>query len=166
MSKGYFIVLMATIMAADPFAVDSYLPGIPSMAEYQGVGVDSIATTVSFYIFGMALGQLIGGPLADRFDKRVVIIVGMSVYALSSFIIANAESLHLIQIARIIQAIGGGFAGVCVAPAIASSIGALILLTGSWQNIFYFSSINAIRRLYAIQGRCAICWFRRVVIVL
>lgn len=170
MSKGHFVVLMAMIMAAGPFAVDSYLPGIPSMAEYLGVGIDSVATTVSFYIFGMAIGQLIGGPLADRFDKRIVILGGLGVYALTSFIIANAESLHLIQISRILQAIGGGFAGVCVAPlvgmrekgneaaklfglialimvlapAIAPSIGALILLTGKWQNIFYFTAAYSI----------------------
>ena len=166
MSKGHFVVLMAMIMAAGPFAVDAYLPGIPSMAEYLGVGIDSVATTVSFYIFGMALGQLIGGPFADRFDKRTIIISGLVLYAVSSVVIASADNLHVIQISRIFQSIGGGFAGVCIAPmvrmrekgnaaaklfgliglimilapAIAPSIGALILLTGSWQNIFYFTA--------------------------
>ncbi|MGR5142041.1 multidrug effflux MFS transporter [Photobacterium sp. DNB23_23_1] len=164
MSRRHFIILMALIMAAGPFAVDAYLPGIPSMAEYLGVGVNSVATTVSFYIFGMALGQLIGGPLADRYNKRIIIIGGLILYAVASIIIASAASLHVIQIARIFQAIGGGFAGVCIAPlvrmrekgneaaklfglialimvlapAVAPSIGALILLTGGWQNIFYF----------------------------
>ncbi|WED23676.1 multidrug effflux MFS transporter [Vibrio sp. JC009] len=170
MSKGHFVVLMAMIMAAGPFAVDAYLPGIPSMAEYLGVGVDSVATTVSFYIFGMALGQLIGGPFADRFEKRSIIIGGLVLYAASSLIIASASDLHVIQISRILQAVGGGFAGVCIAPlvrmrekgnaaaklfglialimvlapAIAPSIGALILLTGKWQNIFYFTAAYAL----------------------
>lgn len=170
MSKGHFVVLMAMIMAAGPFAVDAYLPGIPSMADYLGVGVDSVATTVSFYIFGMAMGQLIGGPFADRFEKRTIIIGGLVLYAMSSIVIASADNLHVIQISRILQAIGGGFAGVCIAPlvrmreqgnaaaklfglialimvlapAIAPSIGALILLTGKWQDIFYFTAIYAL----------------------
>ncbi|NOI67131.1 multidrug effflux MFS transporter [Vibrio sp. 99-8-1] len=170
MSKGHFVVMMALIMAAGPFAVDAYLPGIPSMAEYLGVGIDSVATTVSFYIFGMAIGQLIGGPFADRFDKRTIIIGGLVLYALCSLVIASASNLHVIQISRIFQAVGGGFASVCIAPlvrmrgqgneaaklfgliglimvlapAIAPSIGALILLTGQWQNIFYFTAAYAL----------------------
>ncbi|MCL1102889.1 multidrug effflux MFS transporter [Shewanella saliphila] len=170
MSKGHFVFLMALVMAAGPFAVDAYLPGIPSMSEYLGVGIDSVATTVSFYFVGMALGQLIGGPLADRFEKRSIIVGGLLLYALSSLVIASASDLNVIQISRIFQAIGGGFAGVCVAPlvrmresgnaaaklfglialimvlapAIAPSIGALILLTGQWQNIFYFTAGYAV----------------------
>ncbi len=170
MPKRHFVILMALIMAAGPFAVDAYLPGIPSMAEYLGIGVDAVATTVSFYIFGMALGQLIGGPFADRFDKRVLIIGGLVVYAMTSLLIASSQDLHVIQISRIFQAIGGGFAGVCIAPlvrarekgneaaklfgliamimilapAIAPSIGALILLSGKWQNIFHFSALYAL----------------------
>lgn len=65
MSRIHFSFLMALIMASGPFAIDAYLPGMPSMAEYLNVGVDSVAATVSFYVFGMALGQLIGGPFAD-----------------------------------------------------------------------------------------------------
>lgn len=166
MSRIHFSFLMALIMASGPFAIDAYLPGMPSMAEYLNVGVDSVAATVSFYVFGMALGQLIGGPFADRFDKRSIIIGGLVLYAISSIIIALASNIHIIQISRIFQAVGGGFAGVCIAPlvrarvkgneaaklfglialimvlapAVAPSIGALILLTGKWQNIFYFTA--------------------------
>lgn len=166
MSKSSFAILMAMIMASGPFAVDAYLPGIPSMAEHLGVGIDAVATTVSFYIFGMALGQLIGGPMADKFDKRNLIITGLLLYAASSLVIATASSLPVVQIARVLQAIGGGFSIVCIAPlvrmretgnaaaklfslialimviapAIAPSIGALILLFGNWQTIFYFTA--------------------------
>ena len=170
MSKQRFVFLMAMIMAAGPFAVDAYLPGIPGMAEHFGVASSSVATTVSFYIFGMALGQLIGGPLADRFEKRSLIIAGLAIFALSCLIIGSASNIHIIQAMRVVQAIGAGFAIVCVAPlvrqreqgnaaaklfgliglifiiapAIAPSVGALILLVGDWQHIFYFMAVYAL----------------------
>ncbi|TCS42706.1 multidrug effflux MFS transporter [Reinekea marinisedimentorum] len=170
MKKSNFAILMAMVMASGPFAVDAYLPGIPTMAEFLGTGIDAVATTVSFYIFGMALGQLIGGPMADKFDKRNLIIIGLLLYAASSLVIATATSLAVIQIARVFQAIGGGFSIVCIAPlvrmretgneaaklfslialimviapAIAPTIGALILLVGNWQTIFYFTAAYSV----------------------
>jgi MFS transporter, DHA1 family, multidrug resistance protein len=170
MSKQKFVVLMAMIMAAGPFAVDAYLPGIPEMASDLKVASSSVASTISFYIFGMALGQLIGGPLADRFEKRSLIMVGLSIFALSCLTIASVDHIRVIQIMRVVQAIGAGFAIVCVAPlvrqreqgneaaklfgliglifiiapAIAPSVGALILLFGTWHHIFYFMSAYAL----------------------
>ncbi len=164
MSKHHFVFLMAAIMAAGPFAVDAYLPAIPGMATYLGVGAENVASTISFYIFGMAIGQIIGGPLADRFEKRSLISIGLLIFAVSCLIIASSSNILLIQTMRVLQAIGAGFAIVCVAPlvrqreqgnaaaklfgliglifiiapAIAPSIGALILLIGNWQAIFYF----------------------------
>ncbi len=170
MSKPRFVFLMALIMAGGPFAVDAYLPGMPAMSDSLGVGIDHIATTISYYVLGMALGQLIGGPLADKFQKRSLIVTGLAIYALSSLSIASSNDIVFIQIVRIIQAIGGGFAIVCVpplvrereqgnaaaklfgliglifiiAPAIAPTIGGLILMVGNWQSIFYFMSAYAV----------------------
>ncbi len=170
MGKQKFVFLMAMIMAAGPFAVDAYLPGIPEMAGDLGVATSSVASTVSFYIFGMALGQLIGGPLADRFEKRSLIIIGLGIFALSCITIASVDHIRVIQIMRVVQAIGAGFAIVCVAPlvrqreqgnaaaklfgliglifiiapAVAPSVGAFILLFGNWHHIFYFMAAYAL----------------------
>ncbi|GHW45590.1 Bcr/CflA family drug resistance efflux transporter [Vibrio cholerae] len=170
MSKPKFVILMAMIMAAGPFAVDAYLPGIPGMASDLNVSGASIASTINFYILGMALGQLIGGPLADRVEKRSLIIVGLGIFVLSCLVIASAEQIIVIKVMRVVQAVGAGFAIVCVAPlvrqkekgmaaaklfgtiglifilapAIAPSVGALILSFGSWQHIFYFMAAYAI----------------------
>ncbi|WP_181388409.1 multidrug effflux MFS transporter [Vibrio albus] len=169
MSKQKFVILMAMIMAAGPFAVDAYLPGIPGMALALNVSGSTIASTISFYIFGMALGQLIGGPLADRIEKRSLIMVGLGIFALSCLTIAWAEQMFIIKLMRVVQAIGAGFAIVCVAPlvrqkekgmaaaklfgsiglifiiapAIAPSVGAFILSFGSWKHIFYFMAAYA-----------------------
>lgn len=171
MPKVLFILLMSLIIASGPFAVGSFLPGLPSIAEYLGVGDNAVASLVSFYIFGLALGQLIGGPLLDRGDKKRIIIFGLLIYAASSALIGFAHNLHVIQTSRIFQAMGGGFAGVCVpalvreratgneaarlfsfiglimalAPAISPSVGAMILtMTGRWQNIFHFMALYAL----------------------
>lgn len=170
MSKQRFVVLMAMIMAAGPFAVDAYLPGIPGIAEQLGVASSTVATTISCYIFGMAVGQLIGGPLADRIEKRTLILIGLAIFALSCLAIASATNIHVIQLMRVVQAIGAGFAIVCVAPlvrqreqgnaaaklfgliglifilapAIAPSVGAFILILGDWRDIFYFMGLYAL----------------------
>lgn len=155
---------MAMIMSVTPFAIDAYLPALPYMASSLAVGPNEIATTITCYILGIAFGQIIGGPLADNFGKKIIIILGLSIYALSALIISHAETLLTIQIFRVIQAMGGGFSVVCIsplvreraagneaakifglvslimigAPAIAPSLGALILLVAQWQTIFYF----------------------------
>jgi DHA1 family bicyclomycin/chloramphenicol resistance-like MFS transporter len=177
MSKHHFVFLMAAIMAAGPFAVDAYLPAIPGMATYLGVGAESVASTISFYIFGMAIGQIIGGPLADRFEKRNLISIGLLIFASSCLVIAASSNIEIIKVMRVFQAVGAGFAIVCVAPlvrqrekgnaaaklfgliglifiiapAIAPSIGALILLVGSWQTIFYFMAGYALFVLILVQ---------------
>ncbi|PJC87096.1 MFS transporter permease [Vibrio sp. HA2012] len=170
MSQKTFVLLMAMIMGVSPFAVDAYLPAMPYMSDYFSVGPDKVAATISFYILGMAIGQIFGGPLADTFGKRRLILSGLSLYILSTLIIAQSDSLLPVQIFRVIQAIGGGFSIVCVpalireravgneaakifalvalimvaAPALAPSVGALILLVGNWQMIFYFLAIYAL----------------------
>ncbi|RKF19712.1 Bcr/CflA family efflux MFS transporter [Alginatibacterium sediminis] len=170
MNDTRFAVLMALIIAASPFAIDAYLPAIPYMASYFSAGIDQVANTISLYILGMAFGQIVGGPMADRFGKRVMILAGLSVFALSSLMIALSEQLIYVQAFRLIQALGGGFAMVCVsplireratgnaaaklfslvglimvaAPAIAPSVGALLINFFSWQSIFYFLCIYAV----------------------
>ncbi|MFM2480620.1 multidrug effflux MFS transporter [Celerinatantimonas sp. YJH-8] len=159
-----FAALMALIAACGPFALDSYLPGIPYMARDLGVSPDKIATTVSIFVLGLALGQLIGGPLSDRFGRKTMILMGLSIYSCSCLVMSQTHQLTVIQIGRFIQALGGGFAFVCVpalirdrasgaeaaklfalvglimvaAPALAPAFGTLLITLGNWQSVFYF----------------------------
>jgi DHA1 family bicyclomycin/chloramphenicol resistance-like MFS transporter len=170
MSNNKFALIMAMVMAVSPLAIDAYLPAIPNMAEFFSIGTDKIATTISFYILGLSAGQLIGGPLADRYGKRTLILCGLFVFAVCSFIIAQTTSFITVQICRTLQAIGGGFSMVCIAPlirerakdndaarlfaliglimvaapAIAPSIGAFLIYLFSWQSIFYLLSMYAL----------------------
>lgn len=164
MSNHKFALMMALVVAASPFAIDAYLPAIPYMAEFFNVNSGQIAITISLYVLGLSIGQLFGGPLADHYGKRYLILIGLSLFAICSLVIAQTDHLIIVQISRVIQAIGGGFSMVCIAPlvrerakgneaaqlfsliglimvaapAIAPSIGALLIYLFGWQSIFYF----------------------------
>ncbi|WP_354622738.1 multidrug effflux MFS transporter [Psychromonas sp. MME2] len=169
MSNSKFALIMALIVAATPFAIDAYLPAIPYMADFFTVSSEQIATTISLYVLGLATGQLVGGPLADNYGKRHLILVGLLLFAACSLIIALTHSLLVVQVSRVIQAIGGGFAMVCIAPLvreratgneaaklfsligliivvapIAPSVGVLLIYLFGWQSIFFFLFIYAL----------------------
>jgi len=169
MSDKKFPLIMALIMAISPFAIDSYLPSFPDIAQHFSVGMDSVALTISLYIIGLALGQLFSGPLADRYHKSHLIIFGLAIFALSSLAIVFSSSFEYLQVARFTQGFGGGFSVVCVpalireratgneaaklfsliglimvaAPAIAPLFGSVLMLIDGWQSIFYFLVLYA-----------------------
>ncbi|WP_052260954.1 multidrug effflux MFS transporter [Photobacterium gaetbulicola] len=157
------LLLLAAVFALSPFAIDSYLPAIPTIAGDLGVNTSLVAVTVSIYVLGMAVGQLIGGPLSDRLGRKPTMVAGLLLFAGGSFMMAGVESLEMLWAWRIVQALGGGIAVVGVpatirdnavgkeaarlfslialimmlAPSIAPTVGTLILRTQSWHWIFY-----------------------------
>ncbi|MDN2662310.1 multidrug effflux MFS transporter [Psychromonas sp. 14N.309.X.WAT.B.A12] len=156
------LLLLAGISALTPFATDGYLSAIPIMAKDLNTDISMVAVTVSLYIFGLAIGQLVGGPLSDKFGRKSIIVVGLIIFTLGSFAIPYAHSLEMLWTVRMIQALGGGIAVVGVpaiirdnaqgkdaarlfslimlitmlAPSIAPSVGTLILKLSNWGWIF------------------------------
>lgn len=156
------LLLLASISALTPFATDGYLSAIPIMAKDLNTDISMVAVTVSLYIFGLAIGQLIGGPLSDRFGRKPIIVLGLVVFIIGSFLLPYADSLEMLWGFRILQAIGGGVSVVGVpaiirdntsgkdsarlfslimlitmlAPSIAPSVGTVILKALNWGGIF------------------------------
>jgi DHA1 family bicyclomycin/chloramphenicol resistance-like MFS transporter len=156
------LFLLAGISALTPFATDGYLSALPVMADDLNTDISLIAVTVSLYIFGLAIGQLIGGPLSDRFGRKPIIIIGLILFSIASFFIPYGHSIEMLWGFRMLQAIGGGIAVVGVpaiirdntsgkdsarlfslimlitmlAPSIAPSVGTVILKTLDWGWIF------------------------------
>ena len=173
--KG-FIVILAMLTSISPLAIDVYLPSFTQISKYFYTSIDQIEVTLSIYLIGFALGQLVGGPLSDRYGRKIFIFVGLSIYILFSFMISIASSLEQLWVFRFFQAIGGGFAVVntsaivrdlfhgkegakvfsmismvmMIAPMVAPVVGATILHFFSWQFIFIFLSIYAMLLLYFI----------------
>ena len=95
-----------------PFAVDTYLPALPAMAVFFSTDIVQLNITVSTYLLGFGIGQLIGGPVSDQIGRKPVGMVGLIVFVVSTIAIMFAESILQVQLLRAVQAIGGGFATV------------------------------------------------------
>lgn len=164
------IMLLAAVFAMSPFAIDSYLPAIPAMAADLNIETSMVSVTVSIYVLGMAIGQLFGGPLSDRFGRRPIMVAGLLIFSVGSLLIASAESMEMLWSWRVIQSIGGGIAVVGVpatirdnaegkeaarlfslvalimmlAPSIAPTVGTIVLKTLGWPSIFIILSVVAV----------------------
>ncbi|MDO3386568.1 multidrug effflux MFS transporter [Gilvimarinus sp. SDUM040013] len=161
------VVALAAAMMLGPFSLDTYLPAFPAIALDLGVSSQAVAVSVSVYIFALALGQLIGGPLSDRFGRKPVLLAGLVLFTIASTLLAMLHTLPHFLAGRALQAIGAGWVLVSVpamvrdrvsgqeaaklfsllglilvvAPAIAPSIGSLLLKIGPWMGIFVFMAI-------------------------
>ncbi|GGD49657.1 hypothetical protein GCM10012288_24650 [Malaciobacter pacificus] len=109
MPKG-FVVILAMLTSITPLAIDVYLPSFIQMSEYFYTSIDQIEITLSIYLLGFALGQLIGGPLSDRYGRKIFIFSGLVVYIIFSFLISLSSSVEQLWVFRFFQALGGGFA--------------------------------------------------------
>ncbi len=165
-------------MALGPLAIDAYLPAFPQMARELGVGVSDVSRSLSIYIFALALGQLVGGPLSDQWKRSRVMMAGLAIFALASLAITQVESLNSLLVLRAVQAFGSGWVMVLipalvrdrvhgqeaaklfsmiglimvVAPGIAPSLGTVLLSLGGWHGIFAFLAVYALC-LMPLQAR-------------
>lgn len=161
-SQLKLILILGSLSALGPLSIDMYLPAFPALAESLGTSVASVQLTLATYLAGLAFGQIVYGPLSDRFGRRVPLMAGLGLYAAASLACALAPSLPLLAIARFVQALGG-CAGMVVsravvrdrfgpadsariysslmlvmgaAPILAPLIGAQVLLFAGWRAIF------------------------------
>jgi DHA1 family bicyclomycin/chloramphenicol resistance-like MFS transporter len=149
-------------VALGPLALDAYLPAFPDIADGFGIPHADVGLTLSAYVATLGLAQLVGGPLSDRYGRKLILFVGLTIFAIAAMMIAGADTLAELVGWRIVQGIGGAFCAVSVpaivrdqvggqeaarlfgligltmfiAPAAAPSLGALMLALGDWHWIF------------------------------
>src|SRR5262245_28124986 len=111
------LLLLGALSAFGPMAIDFYLPSFPTLAEAFGTDVEHVQLTLASYFIGLAFGQLVYGPLADRFGRRPPLLVGVTIFTLASVACAMAPSLEWLVGARFVQALGG-CAGMVVSGAV------------------------------------------------
>lgn len=112
-----FLLLLAGLAALGPFSIDMYLPGFPELAREYGVDAAAVQGTLSFYLLGLSLGQVVYGPLIDRWGRRGPLLGGLVLYALASLAAGWAPDIGWLTAARFVQALGG-CAGMVVARAV------------------------------------------------
>ncbi|XKH59231.1 multidrug effflux MFS transporter [Halomonas sediminis] len=162
-------LLVAANTALAPFAIDAYLPAMAALAESIGASIHRTELSISVFLFGFALGQLIFGPLSDRLGRKPVLLGGLLVFFVASLAIISVDSLSTLLIWRFIQALGGGacvvnsaaivrdcFSGreaakvmstmaliMMLAPLVAPTVGSLLLYVAGWWLIFGFLAVYA-----------------------
>lgn len=113
------ILILGALSAFGPLAIDFYLPGFPAIAFAFGTDERHVQLTLASYFLGLSIGQLAYGPVADRFGRRIPLLVGVGLFTLASLACAFAPTLEWLIAARFIQALGG-CAGMVLSRAIVS----------------------------------------------
>src|SRR5438067_269920 len=92
-SQSLIIFLLGMLCVVTPFAIDLYLPAFSSVAQALGTKTAVIALSISSYFVGFAFGQILYGPLLDRFGRKRPLYVGLAVYVAASIGCAMASSV-------------------------------------------------------------------------
>ncbi|MFC4035208.1 multidrug effflux MFS transporter [Streptomyces polygonati] len=156
-------LVLGGLTALPPLSMDMYLPALPQVTDSLHAPAATVQLTLTACLAGMALGQLLVGPLSDRFGRRRPLLIGMVIYVLATAVCAFAPSAGLLIGFRLLQGLAGSagivisravvrdlFDGVemarfystlmlisGVAPIIAPTIGGQILRLTDWRGIFY-----------------------------
>ncbi len=102
-----WIVVMGTIVAIGPMSIDMYLPALPAIQAHFGTDTAHAQFTLATFFIGLAVGQLIYGPLSDRIGRRGPLLFGLLLYAVASAACAFAPSIGALSALRLLQALGG-----------------------------------------------------------
>ena len=112
------VVFLGMLTAITPLATDLYLPALPIMPGELNTTASNIQMTIGVMTFGVALGQLLGGPISDTMGRKVPLIIGNLLCVISSIICAYAPSIEILLLGRFLQGLTGSV-GVVIAKAIA-----------------------------------------------
>jgi len=176
--KRYFflILILGTLTALSPFSIDMYLPGFPAIAKALHTTIEQVDRSLSSFFIGLAAGQLLYGPLMDRFGRKKPLYFGLGLYILISIGCFSATSIQTLIILRFVQAIGSCAAGVAsmamvrdifpvkdnakvfallvlvlgASPMIAPTVGSYITAAFGWQAVFIVLMSIAILILAAV----------------
>jgi DHA1 family bicyclomycin/chloramphenicol resistance-like MFS transporter len=107
-------VLLGALIAVAPLAMDIYLASMPSMTQALSTTSEQVQLTLSLYMYGWGISQIVVGPLTDRFGRRPLLLAGLGLFVAASIACALSRDIHMLIGARIAQAIG--MATVAVVP--------------------------------------------------
>lgn len=105
-NRTIIILILGLLSTVGPFSIDMYLPGFPAIAKSLKVPQEMLAYTLSSYFIGVSLGQLVWGPLLDRYGRKTITLVGLGVYVLATIACAFTDSLGMLVALRFVQALG------------------------------------------------------------
>lgn len=167
MSNRSIVILLGALIGLSPLAIDMYLPSMPAIAEELAASPHAVQNTVSIYLVFFALPQLVFGPLADAFGRRLVIFSGLGFFLGGCLLAALAPNIATLLVARAMQGTGSAafsvtvpalvkdrFSGteytravgfvmmvMSIAPLVAPVIGGFVFVMGGWRAVFYLLAV-------------------------
>ena len=108
----FLILILGSLSALGPFSIDMYLPGFPAIAQDLNTTAARVTLSLSSFFIGISAGQLLYGPLLDRFGRKKPLYVGLLVYVLASLGCAAIHTINGLIVLRLVQAVGSCAAGV------------------------------------------------------
>lgn len=157
------ILILGALSTISPFSVDMYLPGFPAIASDLNTTLPVIQLSLTSYFVGIAAGQLLYGPLLDRFGRKRPLYAGLAAYVVASLACALTHSADALIAMRFLQAVGGcaGMVAaqtlvrdlfptektaqafswitlvIAISPMIAPAVGGYVTVAFGWQSVFY-----------------------------
>ncbi|WP_099371661.1 multidrug effflux MFS transporter [Sphingobacterium sp. 1.A.5] len=161
------LLILGLLSAIGPFSIDLYLPAFDVIAEDFNTSVDKVQLTLTSYFIGIAFGQMVYGPLLDKYGRKKPLLVGLAIYFVASLMCIFTRDINHLIFLRFLQALGscGGMVGaramvtdyyssreaakvfsllmlvIGVSPILAPSIGAFMLTHFDWHYIFLFLAV-------------------------
>ena len=172
------LLALALLSATAPFATDMYLPTLPAVGAEFGAPDSVVQLTLSGFFVGMALGQLMVGPISDVIGRRRLLIAGAIVALVASAIAALSPSIAIFVAARFLQGLGGGacvvlaramvpdllsgreaaktysllMAILAIAPAVAPIVGGLLAEPIGWRGIYWvLTGLHGVQLLVVLK---------------
>jgi DHA1 family bicyclomycin/chloramphenicol resistance-like MFS transporter len=142
---GAFAVVLSLLTVFGPISMDLYLPVLPALTRDLHSAASSAQLTVTACLFGLALGQLIAGPLSDRFGRRRPLLAGVGAYVATSLLCAASPTVGSLIGARLVQGLAGGV-GIVIAQAAGRD------LYSGGRLLRYYSRLTVLAGLAAIVG--------------
>lgn len=111
-SSTRIIVILCLISSLGRFVLDSYLPSLPAIAQYFNLSTANSEYTLTYYLIGFSLSQLIYGPLSDCYGRKKILLIGLTIFGIGNFICAFSSSINILFAARFLAGAGAGSCGV------------------------------------------------------
>jgi len=171
-----WLVLVGAMSALGPFSIDMYLPGFPQIE--RDLAESGVERTMATYMLGIALGQLVYGPLSDRFGRKPPLYAGLILYVIGSLGCSFAVSMSMLMWMRVLQAIGAcsplvigravvrdrcepqdaakAYATlmmiVSLGPIVAPTLGGWVITAFGWRAVFVFQAVASIAIIVAMHS--------------
>lgn len=163
-------LLLASLTGLGPLSTDMYVPSLPHIGQALHAPIAQVQLTLSSYLLGFAAGQILYGPISDRFGRKPVLLVALVIYGIGSLVCASAQSIETLTALRFVQALGGAgaivlaravvrdlYSGIhagrqlslmasiqAVAPVVAPMIGGVLQTEFGWRASFILLVIIAV----------------------